>query len=63
MHGNITWAVQVINLDGQARVSYRLEADLINNQNALVAAEQQALANIFQQCAPCDRVCLGFPSP
>ena len=52
--------MQVINLDGQARVSYRLEADLINNQNALVAAEQQALANIFQQCAPCDRVCLPW---
>jgi len=43
---------QVINLDSQARVSYRLEADLINNQVALVSDEQQALANIFAQCAP-----------
>lgn len=45
-------AAQVINLDGQARISYRLEADLINNQSPLNMAEQQALASIYSQCAP-----------
>lgn len=43
----------MINLDGQARISYRLEADLINNQSPLNTAEQQALASIYSQCAPC----------
>ena len=41
--------VQVINMDSQRQVSYRLEADLINNQGNLSALEQHALANIFNR--------------
>lgn len=40
---------QVINMDAQRQVSYRLEADLINNQGNLSALEQRALSNIFNK--------------
>ena len=40
---------QVINMDSQLQVSYRLEADLINNRGGLSATEQRALSNIFNE--------------
>ena len=46
---NFLGLVQVINMDSQRQVSYRLEADLINNQGNLSALEQHALANIFNR--------------
>ncbi len=38
-------------MDSQLQVSYRLEADLINNRGGLSATEQRALSNIFNRCA------------
>ena len=34
-------------MDAQRQVAYRLEADLINNQDNLTTLEQRALYNIF----------------
>ncbi len=39
----------MINMDSQRQVSYRLEADLINNSGNLSSLEQRALANIFNK--------------
>ena len=40
---------QVINMDPQRQVAYRLEADLINNSGSLSSLEQRALSNIFNR--------------
>ena len=63
---------QVINMDAQRQVAYRLEADLINNSGALSSLEQRALTNIFNRFAPsllaqsqnvlaCTGLCSPFP--
>ena len=46
---NFLGPMQVINMDSQRQVAYRLEADLINNQGNLSALEQHALGNIFNR--------------